>query len=206
MSADPDEDESVHDGRLRIPALQDFFAAHPLVNPNTFLGDAPFDSAKLYNELLSKCAYGTDIDGSSIHFQKAFIPLNSRSGLENTDYSAHENGIPHCPNVPSLPMKCEDTSRRRDDIVRHKFKCPKVESEKNISTGKYRRVCYCDTPCTSSSYRRMVCLYLAKDLRAYPNIVHGTDQLMYKIRTAVERSTNHFKDRFSLARRKNSSC
>lgn len=91
------------------------------------------------------------IFGSShIHFQKAYIPLNFRSGLENTDYSVNENGIPCCPNDPSLPMKHEGTSKRENCIVRYKFICPKVKLEKNPSTGKYHRVCHCGTPCTSS--------------------------------------------------------
>ena len=84
-SDSPDEDKSVHDARLLIPTLQDLFTAHPLINPHTFLGDAAFDSAKLYKELLSGDTFGKDADGNGIHFQKAYIPLNSRSGLESTD-------------------------------------------------------------------------------------------------------------------------
>ena len=29
----PDEDKSVHDTRLLIPTLKDFFSKHPLINP-----------------------------------------------------------------------------------------------------------------------------------------------------------------------------
>ena len=121
------------------------FTAHPLINPHTFLGDAAFDSAKLYKELLSGDTFGKDADGNGIHFQKAYIPLNSRSGLESTDYSVNENGIPCCPNDPSLPMKHEGTSKRKNGIIRYKFSCPKVKWEKDPSTGKYHRVCHCDT-------------------------------------------------------------
>lgn len=32
-SGSPDEDKSVHDARLLIPTLQDYFRAHPLINP-----------------------------------------------------------------------------------------------------------------------------------------------------------------------------
>lgn len=35
-SDSPDEDKSVHDTRLLLPTLQDFFAAHSLVSPKTF--------------------------------------------------------------------------------------------------------------------------------------------------------------------------
>lgn len=203
-SDSPDEDKSVHDARLLIPTLQDLFAAHPLINPNTFLGDAAFDSAKLYKELLSGDTFGRDADGNGLHFQKAYIPLNSRSGLENNDYSVNENGIPCCPNDLSLPMKHEGTSKRKNGIVRYKFICPKVKWEKNPSTGKYHRVCHCDSPCTSSPCGRMVYLYPEKDLRAYPGTVRGTEEWndTYKIRTTVERSINHFKDSFGIAARK----
>ena len=91
---------SVHDSKLLIPTLKDFFSKHPLINPKTFLGDAAFDTAQLYKSLLTGDTFG---DGK--HFSKAYIPLNARSGLENQDYTINENGIPCCPNDPSLPMK-----------------------------------------------------------------------------------------------------
>lgn len=49
----PDEDKSIHDARLLIPTLMDFFKAHPLFNPKTFLGDSAFDSAYIYQSLLT---------------------------------------------------------------------------------------------------------------------------------------------------------
>lgn len=51
-SDSPDEDKSIHDARLLIPTLMDFFKAHPLINPKTFLGDAAFDSIDIYKTLL----------------------------------------------------------------------------------------------------------------------------------------------------------
>jgi hypothetical protein len=50
----------------------------------------------------------------------------------------------------------------------------------------------------------MIYIYPEKDLRAYPGVLRGTLQWdeTYKIRTAVERSINHFKDSFGLAGRK----
>ena len=200
----PDEDKSVHDARLLIPALQDFFAAHPLLNTQTFLGDAAFDSVRLYKQLLSGNTFGTDASGNSRHFQKAYIPLNSRTGLENKDYSVNQGGIPCCPNDPSLPLKPESASKLRSGVTRYKFSCPKVKWEKDSSTGKYHRVCYCDNPCTSSPCGRMVYIYPEKDLRAYPGTLRGTAEWdnTYKLRTTVERSLNHFKDSFGLAGRK----
>ena len=98
-SDSPDEDKCVHDAKLLIPTLKDFFAKHPLMNPKTFLGDAAFDSCQLYGELLTGNTFG-----ENKHFKKAYIPLNSRSGLKNPDCKVNENGIPCCPNDDSLPM------------------------------------------------------------------------------------------------------
>ena len=203
-SDSPDEDKSVHDARLLIPSLQDLFSAHPLLNLHTFLGDAAFDSANLYKELLSGNTFGTDADGNGRHFRKAYIPLNSRSGLENKDYTINQDGIPCCPNVPCLPMNPEGNSKLRSGVIRYKFTCPKVRWEKDSDTRKYRRVCHCEHPCTSSSCGRMVYIYPEKDLRAYPGTLRGTTEWddTYKIRTTVERSIHHFKDSFGLAGRR----
>lgn len=197
-SNSPDKDKSIHDARLLIPTLQDFFHNHPLLNPKTFLGDAAFDSVGLYKSLLSG-----DTFGSEKHFSKAYIPLNSRAHLENKNYSINGFGIPCCPNNPSLPMKPEGTSKLRSGIERYKFVCPKMTFDK-CEDGKYRRFCHCENPCTSSRCGRMVYLYPEKDLRAYPGTLRGTAEwnITYKIRTTIERSISHFKDSFGLAGRK----
>lgn len=198
-SDSPDEDKSVHDARLLIPTLQDFFAAHPLIRPDTFLGDSAFDSVRLYKELLSGDTFGT-----GKHFEKAYIPLNARAHLENLDYVINENGIPCCPKDPSLPMKYEGTCKLKSGVTRYKFVCPKVVWEKDSASGKYHRACQCDDPCTTSSCGRMIYIYPEKNLRAYPGVVRGTDEWnhTYKTRTYVERSINHIKDCFCLAGRK----
>jgi len=54
----PDEDKSIHDARLLLPTLIDFFKMHPLIDPKTFLGDAAFDSAQLYKNLLTGDTFG----------------------------------------------------------------------------------------------------------------------------------------------------
>ena len=195
-----DEDKSVHDARLLIPTLQDFFAAHPLIRPDTFLGDSAFDSVRLYKELLSG-----DTFGSGRHFKKAYIPLNARAHLENLDYTIDENGIPCCPKDPSLPMKYEGTCKLKSGVTRYKFVCPKVVWKKAPSSGTYHRVCQCDNPCTTSSCGRMIYIYPEKNLRAYPGVPRGTDEWnqVYKTRTYVERSIHHLKDCFCLAGHKN---
>lgn len=73
-SDSPDEDKSVHDARLLIPTLQDFFRAHPLISPKIFLGDAAFDSVKIYKDLLSGDTFGTHPAGRGLHFKKGFYP------------------------------------------------------------------------------------------------------------------------------------
>ena len=57
-SQSPDEDKCVHDSRLLIPTLKDFFDKHPLINPKVFLGDAAFDSIPLYKQLLTGDTFG----------------------------------------------------------------------------------------------------------------------------------------------------
>jgi hypothetical protein len=198
-SNSPDEDKCVHDAKLLIPTLRDFFAKHPLINPRTFLGDAAFDSCQIYGELLAGNTFG-----ENKHFAKAYIPLNSRSGLENPDYKVNESGIPCCPNDNSLPMKHEGTSARKNGLKRYKFICPKIKYVKHASTGKYHRHCICDNPCTTSKCGRMIYVYPEKYLRAYPGTIRGTEEWnnTYKIRTAVERDINHIKDNLCLAGRR----
>ena len=50
----------------------------------------------------------------------------------------------------------------------------------------------------------MIYIYPEQDLRAYPGTLRGTEEWdsIYKTRTTVERSINHFKDSFCLAGRK----
>jgi hypothetical protein len=193
----PDEDKSIHDARLLIPTLSDFFNLHPLINPKTFLGDSAFDTVGLYKALL------TDDSFNGSHFSSAYIPLNLRSHLENKDYTINENGIPCCPHDSSLTMKPEGKSKLRSGVERYKFVCPKMSFDK-CEDGKYRRFCHCDNPCSSSRCGRMIYLYPEKDLRAYPGVLRGTDQwdITYKNRTIVERTINQFKENLCLGNRR----
>ena len=199
-SDSPDEDKSVHDSRLLIPTLKDFFFKHPLINPKTFLGDAAFDTAALYPKLLTGNTFG-----DHKHFDKAYIPLNSRAGLEKQDYTINENGIPCCPHDSSLPMKREGSkSHLKSKLPTMKFLCPKMKWEYNKTDKTKRRVCHCDNPCTTSSCGRMIYIYPEKNLRAYPGVERGSAEWdeTYKIRVNVEKSINHFKDSFCVAGRK----
>ena len=67
-SNSPDEDKCVHDAKLLIPTLKDFFAAHPLINPHTFLGDAAFDTVGIYESLLSGDAFGKNKHFKVLHY------------------------------------------------------------------------------------------------------------------------------------------
>ena len=76
-----------------LPVLIDFFRKHPLIEPKAFLGDAAFDTIKIYKSLFEE-----------IGFQKAFIPLKTTLSIEGIDYTVNENGIPCCSHDPTLPM------------------------------------------------------------------------------------------------------
>lgn len=193
----PDEDKSVGDARLLLPLLKDFFDRHPDIQPSTFLGDSAFDSIEIYKALLT--------DGVlPHHFQKAYIPLRATASALNPDYTINENGIPCCPHDSTLPMKPEtNTSHLRSKIPTFKFVCPKMSWER-CEDGKSRRVCHCENPCTNSKCGRMIYVYPERNLRLYPGVIRGTDDwdTTYKVRTAVERSINHFKDSFCISERK----
>lgn len=200
----PDEQKTASDSKLLIPTLRSFYNDHPQILPDVFLGDAAFDTITIYKDLLTGDTFGIDATGSGIHFNKAYIPLNSRAGLEKQDFTVNEDGIPCCPDNPELPMKQEGNAVKRYGVPTLKFVCPKMSWVKDPKTGKYNRQCHCENPCTKSSCGRMVYIYPEKDLRTYPGTVRGTDEWdeTYKIRTNVERTINHFKDSFGLAGRK----
>ena len=190
----PDEDKSLADSKALIPVLKDFFQKHPLINPKTFLGDAAFDTIQIYHDLFQE-----------LHFEKAFIPLNGRLSLEGSSCTLNEDGIPCCPKDPTLPMKREGSkSHIRCGLPTMKFVYPKMKWEYDKTTGKSRRVCHCEHPCTESSCGRMVYIYPEKNLRAYPGVLRGTEEWdnTYKIRVNVEKSINYFKDSFCISGQK----
>ena len=193
-SDSPDEDKSLADSKALLPVLIDFFRKHPLIEPKSFLGDAAFDTIKIYKSLFEE-----------IGFQKAFIPLKTKLSMEGTDYTVNENGIPCCPHDPALPMKREGSkSHLRSKLPTMKFVCPKMKWKYNPTDKSSRRVCHCDNPCTTSSCGRMMYIYPEKNLRAYPGVERGSQEWedTYKIRVNVEKSINHFKDSFCIASRK----
>lgn len=183
----PDEYKSLADAKVLIPVLKNFFLAHPLIKPNDFLRDAAFDSIEIYKYLL----------GESASSGKAYIPLNGRISLPDSDCPLNENGIPRCPHAPSLPLRREGSkSHLRSGMPTMKFVCPKMKWEYDKTTKKSKRACHCENPCTTSSCGRMFYIYLEKNLRAYPEITRGTQDWgeTYKIRVNVEKAISHLKD------------
>lgn len=192
-SDSPDEDKSLSDSKALIPVLTDFKEKHPTIPFNTFLGDAAFDSISIYASLFN-----------DLNFNKAYIPLNKRSSLEDADCKINANGIPCCPHDPELPMKPEgNTSHLRCGIKTFKFVCPKMTWTR-CDDGVNRRRHHCEHPCTDSLCGRMTYVYPAKNLRAYPGAIRGTDDWIntYKFRGVVEQTINYFKDSFNVAGRK----
>lgn len=191
-SDSPDEDKSIHDTKALIPTLKDFFDKHPLIQPKYFLGDAAFDSSKIYDQLLNK-----------LEFKKAYIPLNSRSKLVYEECPINSDGIPCCPKNNTLPMKYEGTAKRKNGLIRHKFVCPKMKWVKH-DDGKRKRKTFCEQPCISSAAGRMFYIYPEKNLRAYPGTIRGSTEwdTTYKIRGVVERAIHQFKDSYNVANRK----
>ena len=199
-SDSPDKDKTVHDARLLIPTLSDFFNAHPLINPKIFLGDSAFDSIQIYKDLLTGDTFGKDR-----RFNKAFIPLNNRSRLPNLDCTINEDGIPCCTNNHSLPMKPEgNIYRLQSGLPAFKFVCPKMKWFFNKQTKKTYRQTQCTNPCTASKCGRMIYIYPEKNLRATPGTIRGTPAWndTYKIRCSAERTINHFKENLCVANRR----
>ena len=98
-SDSPDEDKSLADSKALIPTLKDFFRKHPLINPKTFLGDAAFDSIEIYKYLLQEAS-----------FEQAYIPLNGRISLPESDCPLNKDGVPCC---PKDPVSSNETRRKQ---------------------------------------------------------------------------------------------
>jgi len=186
-SDSPDEDKTIGDSSSLKPVLSDFFNLHPNFNPGTFLGDSAFDSIDIYSAL--KDDFG---------FSKALIPYNPRneSNLEKVGFNIY--GYPTCPKDNSLDMKYRGLCREKGRADRYKWGCPKIRMEK----GHW--VCDCKDPCSTAKRGRTTYTYENMDFRTFPGIQRDSDEWrsLYKIRTSVERSINHFKTNMCVAGRK----
>ena len=81
-SDSPDEDKSLADSKTLLHVLIDFFKKHPLIEPKTFLGDAAFDTIKIYKSLFE-----------DLGFRKAFIPLRVKLSMCIKGSSVRNNPI-----------------------------------------------------------------------------------------------------------------
>lgn len=186
-SDSPDEDKSIGDSSALKPVLQDFFEAHPDFHPSIFLGDSAFDSIDTYTFLKNQ-----------FNFEKAIIPYNPRNQSTLKKVGYNEYGYPLCPNNSSLVMKYRGLCREKGRAERIKWGCPKIHMQK----GQY--VCNCDHPCSNAKKGRTTYTYENMCFRMFPGLQRDSDEWnkLYKIRTVVERSINHFKMNMCIAGRK----
>lgn len=183
-SDSPDEDKTISDSAALKPVLSDFFDSHPGFHPDTFLGDAAFDSADTYSFLRN-----------DFGFQKMLIPYNPRNESTLKKVGVNEYGYPTCPNDPSLAMKCCGVTKEKGRSDRTKWCCPKM----HMVNGKW--VCDCEKPCSTAKKGRTTYTYENMDLRMFPGIQRDSPEWNsnYKTRTFVERAINHFKINMCIA-------
>ena len=186
-SDSPDEDKSIGDSTSLKPILSDFFALHPHFKPDTFLGDSAFDTIDTYGFLKDE-----------FHFSKVLIPYNPRneSSLDKVGYNSY--GYPTCPKDSSLDMKYLGLCHEKGRADRYKWGCPKM----HMSKGQW--ICDCKSPCSNAKKGRTTYTYENLDFRMFPGIQRDSDEWdsLYKVRTTIERTINHFKINMCIAGRR----
>jgi len=186
-SDSPDEDKSISDSVSLRPILTDFFNAHPLFKPKSFLGDSAFDSIDIYGFLRN-----------DFNFEKAFIPFNPRneSTLKSVGYNIF--GYPLCPNDSTLSMKYHGITRGEGRAERYKWGCPMM------SYSNYTWSCNCQNPCSTAKRGRTTYTYDNLDFRMFPGVQRDSIEWLdtYKIRAVVEKSINHLKNNMCVSGRK----
>ncbi len=178
---DPEKDKEIADSVSLKPVLTDFFKRHNQFQYSTFLGDSAFDSYDIYSMLKN-----------DFKFKRACIPINPRnSKTSNTLFN--QFGNPICP-VDGTQFTYLGKSGGKNRSLRFKWVC-----HKSIPQGR-KRICTCDTPCTTSSYGKCAYTYPDKNFRDCPGIPRNTEHWnnLYKHRVLVERTINIFKDTFSM--------
>lgn len=186
-SDSPEEDKSIGDSSALKPVLSDFFAKHPSFHPDTFLGDAAFDTIETYGFLKN-----------DFNFIKVLIPINQRntSDLDKVSYNIY--GYPTCPNDPCRDMKYQGLCHEKGRADRIKWGCPMM----HVVKGEW--ICDCPKPCSTAKKGRTTYTYENMDFRSFPGLQRDSDEWcsLYKIRTTVERTINHIKTNMAVAGRK----
>jgi len=175
-SDSPEEDKTISGSAALKPILSDCFASRPDFHPDTFLGDAAFDSADIFGSL--KTEFG---------FQKVLIPYNPRNEGTLKKVGFNEYGYPACPNDPSPAMKYCGITKEKGRSGRIKWCCPKVHMVK----GQW--LCGCKVPCSTAKKGRAAYSYESMEFRMSPGIQRDTPEWdsLYKIRASIERPIRH---------------
>jgi hypothetical protein len=156
----PEAIKLLWDGKLLKPALENFFQFHPSFPIEALAADSGFDDTPNYEYLFK---------------QRHILPiikLNPRATKDSFGIPGiNQNGIPTCPNAPSLPMVWDGPCRGKNRSFRNKFICSKT---KRLPGGKY--LCSCESPCTTSSCGQMFYTYPKDNYRAHTPIPRGTSE------------------------------
>ena len=177
----PEEDKTLGDSTLLEPMLNNFYRVmNPKFKFHTFLADSALDKYEHYPMLMKQ-----------FNFNRVLIPINRRNSKVSTDteFPINEIGTPVCSKY-NLPFKNGGISREKNRSTRIKYHCPKTK------TTNRKRVCFCETPCSPSTYGRVTYTYPDQNLRFYPGIARDTEHFkkVYKRRTIIERTNHLFKN------------
>ncbi len=177
----PEEDKTLGDSSLLEPMLKNFYRIiDPKFKFHTFLADSALDKYEHYPMLMKQ-----------FNFNRVLIPINRRNTKISTDteFPLNEIGTPVCSKY-NLPFKNGGISREKNRSTRVKYNCPKTK------TTNRKRVRFCETPCSPSTYGRVTYTYPDQNLRFYPGIARDTEHFkkVYKRRTIIERTNHLFKN------------
>jgi hypothetical protein len=168
-----------HDSVAFVYSFLDVLQLYPEFSFRECLLDSAHDAYAIY-ELINHFGLGAVID------------LNSRNTGNlscNGEFSFNDHGIPVCKagHIMAYHGYCKDRQR-------HKWRCPLSRKKWKVS---------CDTPCSDSSYGRVVYTQESDNLRFFTRIPRGSVlwRARYKRRTAAERFNKRLKEDYLLEKR-----
>ena len=181
----PEDIKDQYDAVSLIPSLETFFQLHPNFNYKYFLGDSGFDADDNYAYLHKK-----DI--------MPIININPRNSPELPQPGFDEDGIPLCPNDPSLPMVYDGICKEKGRADRIKYLCPK--SKKVNIKGKTHYILSCENPCSPSKCGRIKNITIHHNYRFNTSMPRESLKWskLYKLRTICERSISQIKNFIQL--------